>query len=484
VRLGLGQPATVRPLALSRLGRTVAALLLLGTASCAYFNGIYNARDEEKKADRLARRGEEAAAQSAYLASAQKAETVLARHGKSRWRPSALYLAGRGAALGGDCPKGEARLREYLSTNAAAGRERDLASIALGACELGAGRLRDARERLMPLVSAKDKGVRSLASLWAARVAIRLGDTDGAARLLQSVNPGLAQWELASASLEAGNYARAESLLAQRAVRGDWREGALQILDQLWAAGQDSAALRLAKSWARAGTPVAAKVRMHLRIGDLAMGSGRDSLAGEHIREAQRLSTDAAIDRESAARLLIVRVAEADSLSQIDELLRQAQRLSGDSPVFVRLSANLLLVHMLSEYRRDSWGAGWFLAGEVVRDSLRNHRVAHRFFRLVADSAPDPLAPTALLAAALLSPDSADRYRERVRRDHADSPAAYLLAGRDAAELPAWRFIDEQLRSRWNFVGKLHRDSVARLQPTVPGTPPPSQAESRSGQFP
>jgi hypothetical protein len=473
----------VRPWLVARARRAVAALLLVGASSCAYFNGIYNARDEEQRGDRLARRGEEGAAQSAYLASAQKAETVLVRHGKSRWRADALYLAGRGAALGGDCAHGEARLREYLATGKALGRERQLAEVALGACELTAGRVREARERLTPLVAAKDKDVRALASLWAARVAIRLGDTDTAARLLQAVDPGLAQWELAGASIEVGGWARAESLLTQRAVRGDWREGALTALDQLWAAGRDSAVLRLARDWARAGTPVAAKVRMHLRLGDLLLAAGRDSLAAEHLREAQRLSTDANIDRESAARLLIVRVAEADSLSQVDQVLRDTERASGGTPTHLRLSANVLLVHMLSEYRRDSWGAGWFLAGEVARDSLRNKRIAHRFFRLAADSAPEPIAPTALLAAALLRPDSAERYRERVRREHPDSPAGYVLAGRDAAVLPAWTFIDEQLRSRWNFIGKFHRDSLARLRPAVPA-PQASQPDARLGQLP
>lgn len=467
-----------------RAVRAAGALLLVGASSCAYFNGIYNARDEEKKADRLARRGEEAAAQSAYLASAQKAETVLVRHGKSRWRPDALYLAGRGAALGGECPRGEGRLREYLATGRAEGRERQLAEIALGACELMAGRIREARERLSPLVAAKEKNVRALASLWAARVAIRLGDTDGAARLLQSVDPGLAQWELAVASLDVGAYARAESLLVQRAVRGDWREGALVAFDQLWAAGHDSTVLRLARQWARAGTPVAAKVRMHLRLADLLLASGRDSLAGEQLREAQRLSTDATVDRESEARLLVVRVAEADSLAQIDELLRQTERVSGGTPTHLRLSANVLLVHMLSEYRTDSWGAGWFLAGEVARDSLRNKRLAHHFFRLAADSAPEPIGPTALLAAALLRPDSADRYRDRVRRDHPESPAGYVLAGRDAAVLPAWTFIDEQLRSRWNFVGKSHRDSIAKLRPVTPNPQMQQQPDARLGQLP
>jgi hypothetical protein len=461
--------------------RALAALLLVGVSSCAYFNGIYNAREEEKKADRLARRGEEGAAQSAYLASAEKAETVLVRHGKSRWRSDALYLAGRGHALGGQCPRGEVRLREYLATNKATGRPRDLAEVALGACELMAGRLREARERLMPLTTSRDRGVRSLASLWAARAAIRLADNAEAARLLQAVDPGLAQWELAGASLEAGAWTQAESLLTQRAIRGDWREGATLALDHLWAAGQDSAVMRLADRWARAGTPVAAKVRMHLRIGDLALASGRDSLAGQHLREARRLSTDATIDRQSEARLLVVRVAEADSLQAIDELLRQTQRVSGGTPAHMRLEANLLLVHMLSEYRRDSWGAGLFLAGEVARDSLRNARVAHRFFRLAADSAPtSPIAPTALLAAALLMPDSAERYRERVRKDFADTPAGYILAGRDAAELPAWSFMDEQFRSRWSFIGRFYRDSIAKLRPALPA----QTQDARLGQVP
>jgi hypothetical protein len=467
--------------AMRRVASLLPLLVVALASSCAYFNGIYNAREEEKRANRLARRGEESAAQAAYLASAQKAETVLVRYGKSRWRTDALYLAGRGAALGGECRRGEQRLRQYLETASAKGRERELAEVALGACELIGGNVREARERLTPLTTAKDRDVRALASLWAARVAIRLGDTETAARLLQGVDAGLAQWELAAASIDVGAYARAESLLTQRAMRGDWREGASAAFGQLWALGQDSVVLRLARRWSRAATPVGAKVRMHLRVADLLLAAGSDSLAGEHLKEAQRLSTDATVDRESEARLLGVRVAEVDSLHEVDELLQRSQRTMSGTPTWMRLHDNVLLLHMLSEYRRDTWGAGWFLAGEVARDSLRNRRLAHHFFRLAADSAPAPIAPTALLAAALLLPDSAQRYEDRVRRDFPDTPAAYVLARRDASDLPAWSFVNEQLRSRWTFVGKFHRDSVARLRPTVA---PAQQPDARLGQVP
>lgn len=466
------------------LRRLAPALLLVAVSGCAYFNGIYNAREQEKKADRLARRGEEGAARSAYLESAQKAETVLTRHGKSRWRADALYLAGRGAALGGACEQGVERLRQYLAVRSGDARRRERAELALGVCAFEGGRLREARERLAPLRASRDRDIARTSALWDARVSMRLGDTDEAARLLATVESGVAQWELAGAAVEAGQWVRAESLLTQRAIRGDWREGAVRALDEMWAAGQDSAVLRLARHWSRASTPVGSKVRLHLHMGDLALAAGRDSLAGEHLREAQRLSTDANVDRESASRLLVVRVAEADSIRRIDEVLRDAQRVSGDTPFYQRLASNALLLHLLIDRAgRDAFGTGYYLAAEVARDSLRNPRVAHRLFRVVADSVPSsPMAPSALLAAALLLPDSAERYRDRVRAQYADTPAGYMLAGRDPAELPAWRFMDEQFRARWSFVTRLHRDSVSRLRPgTAQQAPPPG---STLGQNP
>jgi hypothetical protein len=76
--------------------RRAIPILLFAVGGCAYYNGIYNAKADAKKADRQFERGESFAAQQAYALSAATAETVLVRHPKSGRRPEALYLSARG----------------------------------------------------------------------------------------------------------------------------------------------------------------------------------------------------------------------------------------------------------------------------------------------------------------------------------------------------------------------------------------------------
>ena len=470
-----GQPGIARPTRPARL----LALLPLLFAGCAYFNGIYNAREEEDRADHLMRRGDEAAARGAYLIAAAKAETVLVRYRKSRWRPAALLLAGRGAALGGDCGNGLRRLDEFLALPGRDARDLALAQVAYGVCEVQLGRLAEGRSRLDALANHEDREVARAAALWAARAAIRLGDPDAALASLGRVDAAAAQWEFAVASLDAGAWVRAESLLALRAVRGDFRDEVIRGIEQLWAAGETEAVERLVRQYDRGGS-VNARVRLHLHAGELALGSGRDSLAQRHLAAARRLAVDPTLRGESAARLMVARMADADSLGDIERVFRESRTTAGATVLYRRFEDNLLLVHML-RLRNDVTGAGRFLAAEVVRDSLRAPRAAHRMFmEFATDSALGNamVAPTALLAAAALRPDSAAAYHARIRERHPNTPAALTLAGQDPAASPQWRVLDEQFRSTWTLVLRQHRDSLAKLRPAAGAT------DARVGQLP
>ncbi len=204
-----------------------APLAVLLAAGCAYYNGIYNAKASARVADRESERGEASAASQAYLLSATTAETVLARHPKTRWRKDALYFAARGFALGGECPRGMRRLDEYLAAPALEQARRERAMIARAACLIGNNQLLPADTILTPLLESHDREVRSQASLWAGRAALALGDVDRAARLLAQGPGSAAAWEFISAAIQKGDYAKAESLLVARAgwVTGGPRYG-------------------------------------------------------------------------------------------------------------------------------------------------------------------------------------------------------------------------------------------------------------------
>jgi hypothetical protein len=119
-------------------------LLLPWLAACAYLNGIYNARETERRADALSRAGQDSEAAALYAIVAQKAETVLTRYPKNRWRTDALYLASRGAALSGDCAGALRRLADLDSGRALTPGRRDRLVLGSGACLARAGRSSEA----------------------------------------------------------------------------------------------------------------------------------------------------------------------------------------------------------------------------------------------------------------------------------------------------------------------------------------------------
>ena len=460
-----GAPAATDRGPRTRRARRALALMPALFAGCAYFNGIYNAREFEDKADRLIRQGDEASARGAYLTAAAKAETVLVRYRKSRWRPAALYLAGRGAALGGDCPNGMRRLEEYFALPVRDAREQALAQVAYGVCEVQLGRLTDGRARLDALAKHHEREVARAAALWAARAAIRLGDPDAALASLGRVDAAAAQWELAMASLETGAWVRAESLLALRAIRGDFRDEVIRGIEQLWAAGETDAVERLVAQYDRGGS-INARVRLHLHAGELALGSGRDSLAQRHLATARRLAVDPTFRGESAVRLMLARMAEADSLAAVERIYAEARAAAGTTPIYRRFGDNLLLMQLLLGWRDDN-GVGQFLAAEVVRDSLRATRVAHRMLKAIADDTTrqaSPVVPMALLAAAAIRPESAETYHARIRARHPGTPAALQLDGGDPAQSAHWRLLDQQFRTAWTQVTRQYRDTLVKVR--------------------
>ena len=205
---------------------------------CVYYNGIYNAKDAAKAGDARLRRGDESGASEQFQLSAQRAETVLVGHPDSKWRARALYLAGRGAAWGNECGVATNRLDQFLAIEGTDQADRNRARLALAACDTRASRLPVARARLDSLLEVSDKETTRQARIWAARAALAAGDRDAVGRYLQGMEISALQWELVQVSLAAGEYARAESLLVERASRGDYRDDATRAIRELWGRGR------------------------------------------------------------------------------------------------------------------------------------------------------------------------------------------------------------------------------------------------------
>ena len=465
-----GRPRAGRTPAGGRRGRTLSALLPLALGACAYFNGVYNAKESARSADKLTRRGRGDQALGAYALAAEKAETVLARYPRSRWRPDALYLAGRSHAMTGRCASAETRLTEFLALVGQPGSRRNRAILALGGCHVRSDRITEGQQLLEPLLGVRDREVASGAALWMARAAIALGATETAERYLSGLPAGAAQWELANASLDRGQYARAESLIVVRARRGDYRDEVAAALRSLWSARRFDAVQRIVAAYSAARTSSSEKIALHLLAAELLEGEAHDSAARVHLLRAQSLAVDTLRSREVAARLCRLQIAVVASTSEADAVLSRCVSRAGGSAVLLRLQDNLLLVKLL-ERRTDFTGTALFLAGEVARDSLRAPRFARAIFaRLAATYGNAQLSPKALLAAAALSADSAAHYHEIVRSRYPRSPYTMLLDGGDPSEFASYRAAEDGLRKGWTDGLALLADSLAKLRPASSAT--------------
>jgi hypothetical protein len=451
--------------------------LLPSVVGCAYYNGLYNAKVELAAGDRLSRAGRESEAGTRYAVAAAKAETVLVRYPRSRWRGEALRVAGRAAALGGDCRTAGARLVEALAQPSKDTSARELLLVAQGVCLAREARPLAALELLEPLSAQGQRDVRPVAALWAARAAIALGDAERARRVLGALDAGAAQWELAHASITARRFAVAESLLALRAARGDVRPDLSAMLRSLWTAGERDALERLVTRYHAAGTRAGDLLALHMLAAELQTGSGLDDLARRHLLAARRLAVDSVSDAEAAARLTLLSLAPLSRLEDVAAAIRRGAASGRPSLVQRRLEDNLLLLELLAG-RTDASGASLYLAAEVARDSLRAPYLAVQLFRRVDQALQGALmAPRALFSAAVLAPDSAPALHARLRERYPRAPWTLALDGASAAEFPAWEVSEQSLRVAWNDVAVQFADSLARLR--APAAPPAARRPSR-----
>lgn len=126
-----------------------------------------------------------------------------------------------------------------------------------------------------------------------------------------------------------------------------------------------------------------------------------------------------------------------------------------------RLARSALLLRLL-ESRSDTAGAALFLAAEVARDSLRAPLLARAYLERILEQRPPPLlAPKALLAAAMLVPDSAAIFRSRVLDHFPRSGWAAILRGDAAAPAPDVRSGEALLASTWSVAWQILGDSLA-----------------------
>lgn len=438
-----------------------ALLLIVAATGCAYFNGVYNARQAEKRGDAALRKGRDGEAASYFATVAEKAETVLVRHGDSKWADDARLLAGRGWARAGQCSRAVPHLEYALAHDGLTGERLELAHLALGICRIESGALTEAESLLVMVMESGDRWRSSQGAIWAARSALRRGDTEKALGYLAETGTSVAEWELVIAFVRQEDFARAESLLTRRAEAGDYRPELLGILPQLWMAGGRSGIATIVQRYDSARLRPGQRARLHLTYGDLLEQAGEDSAAKVHFGITEQLLRDSLPGRQAAVRLTALTIRELETMTDVENVIARTHDAVEQVPLQVRLEHNLIFLNLLLN-RTDYTGASQFLAAEVARDSLGAHRLARQLFLRVPDAyGNSPVAPKALLAAAALAPDSAESYIARLRQQYPTSVYTLALDGRDTPLLGRISRGDQLLQQAWAISAKAMADTLS-----------------------
>ena len=202
----------------SRSGLAILAAASL-LASCAYYNGLYNAKDIAHRAEKMERQGRTLDAQGLWDQVAVRAETVVVRHPRSKWTAEARYLQGKALERTGHCDRAVGPLQLVIQ-GAHDERLADDAALALSTCQVKLGDLEGAGVAVERLINSPDP-VRRAEAGWRAGIAYRrIGRTTEAITLLRGSGHRRARGELAAALADAGRIpearALADSLLAER----------------------------------------------------------------------------------------------------------------------------------------------------------------------------------------------------------------------------------------------------------------------------
>jgi hypothetical protein len=408
--------------------RTLVLLLVLTASSCAYYNGLYNARGLVRRAESASREGKDSAAAAAWRDAAAKADTVIARYPRSRWTDDALLVSGTSAAFAGACEHGLERIGQWERHPAADPKQRARASVARGACLVRLGEYGRALDTLAPFTRHREQTLARIAAAWAARAALAGNKLDSAVSFADKAGSDALDAELALSALESGHHALAARILRQRAPA--WRSLALlhaplQRLAQSNRAGADS----MVHLTQRGRAPRLERARLSLAAGLWSERAGDVSAARGHYGRALRMSSDTALVTEAVMRTGLLEVRSAATLAHAQARLDHAKARAADATRLAGVDSALRLAARLAQ-ADDTTGASVFLAAEVARDGVGAVSVARALFLKAAREHPrSSLAPRAWLAAANLTPDSAGTWRATVLTMYRTSPYADALAG-------------------------------------------------------
>jgi len=403
-------------------------LALSGAAGCVYYNAMWSAEQLAKHAQQAEERGGSLDARSYWARAAVKAESVAARHPRSRWATPALVLQGEGLAKSGACDRATAPLETALrASRSEALRER--AALALAECALAANPPGAAAGPLVEVMRSRDARRRSQAALLAGRAAELAGDAAAAAEWYGRSTAAAAPSARARVLLAAGRMPDAVALLDTLA-RGRFREADWGPLleDVARATGPDTASRTLDALLVRARVPAGARGRLLLADGDRLLAVGRAPAAEARYAQVVGLVPDSLEGQQAQVRVLRALAAQADSMADLVAVQARLGRLrqgaaAGETRVLEALLRRVLDAEDVAE-------GSQFRMAELTRDSVGAPRLAARLFVAFAAAHPGSVfAPKAVVAALALLPDARDSLIAVLDARYPASPYTLALHG-------------------------------------------------------
>jgi hypothetical protein len=445
-------------------GTRAAIVLLAATSGCAYYNSMWSAERFARQARNSEARGEDGAARGLWSQAAAKADTVLARHPRSRWADDALVMRLEAMVRSGNCfSLGPTSDRARALTLDAPLAER--VDLALAQCALEAGRPGEAARLLEAPLRSPDGEVRAHGELLAGRAAWGRGDAAAAdAHYARSSRPdaGMARVRLLLATGKSGlAIALMDSLPVRRNREAIWAELFAEVAR---AAGPGDASFALDRFLDRARIATTTRYQLLLADGDRLFAAGdADRAATQYTRivAADPGGTEGVVAQR---RLLRIRAARAEDVAALAAVTAASSRLGAsggaDGVAFMALIQRVTAP--------DSGEGSEFLAAEIARDSLRAPAVAGELFVAFARRRPASLfAPKALVAALALLPLQADSLLAVLRQVYATSPYTAAL---DGAISPAYAAAEDSLAQQLGIERQPARIAYSsREAPPVPG---------------
>jgi len=451
-------------------------LLVAGCGFYNGYNGIYAANKFASQARDAEQAGRSGEAQNLWGQAAVKAESLLVRQPRGKWRNDALAIRGEALSSLGRCSEASVYLHEaYEGMTDRTGREQ--AALALAKCELELGQPELAATTLQPVETSKDEYRREQANRLRGRALVMTGDYERALQDLVEAGAASTSPEmlgaLAGLGREAEVNAGIDELIAQRDTSMRWEQ-------VLAAVGERNPEL---------GSQVLDRVRAAQLIPEAQLpallGADAARLTGqareERLAELARIAPLS--DAGDAARLELTRLhlrqaaspaelrAFADTFADIASAGRASQsvaeRLAQLAGAVARVADSVPAGEPQGDLRL-------FLAAEVTRDSLGANAAALWMFRRVVDDWPDgSYAAKALLAGRRLDPAWAEATDSLLAGRYADSP--YVVAARGGDRAAMGQLEDSLAAFERAVLGqKAPQARPVRGRPRAPGAAPAS----------